>query len=461
MSKAAGWTATFAAATLFAGCALGHDYRRPDVLVPESTRGQVTPLEAGSLADLGWWEIFGDEKLQALLTEALAVNHDLRAAAARVEQARQLIGVARSEMFPLLGYNGQAARQRADTLAGKQSFNSFLTTVNLAWEIDVWGRIRRQTEAARANFYATDDVRRGVLLTLMSDVASAYFELVDLDLELVIARNTSATFRETSDLFTHRFEGGIGTMLEVSRARAALAGAQSQIPEIERQIVAKENQICVLLGRLPGSIDRVKSLRPPDPAARIPVGLPSQLLERRPDVLAAEHDMMAANAEVGAALASFFPRIGLTSFYGGQSQDLSDIAKHASNVWSAGASISGPIFQGGRLLAQYRGQSAALDAAIERYHQTTLVAFAEVSSLLVSRERLEHVRAERAESVEQLRISVQLSMQRYRDGISNYFEVLEAQQQFFPSQIDLVRIQRDELVTMVGLYRALGGGWKL
>jgi multidrug efflux system outer membrane protein len=455
-SRAAG--VLFLAAVLAAGCAVGRDYRRPDTLVPASTRGQLTPVEAASLADLGWWEIFGDARLQELLSEAVAANHDLRAATARVEQARQLVGIARADMLPLVGYEGNAARQRATSAPGEASFNSFLSTVNLAWEIDVWGRIRRQTEAAKARLYAAEDVRRGVMLTLASDVASAYFELVGLDLELEVARASAATFRETSELFQHRFEGGIGTMLEVSRARAAQSGAESQIPEIERQIVLKENQLSVLLGRLPGPVDRRIDLRQPAIAAAIPVGLPSALLERRPDLVAAEHAIVAANAEVGAALASFFPRLGLTSFYGGQSSDLEGLVKSGS-AWSVGASVTGPLFQGGRLLASYRGRSAELDEAIELYLQATLTAFAEVSSLLVSHEKLCLARARRAESVEQLSMSVSLSLQRYRDGISNYFEVLDAQQLYFPSQIELVRLERDQLVSLVGLYRALGGGW--
>jgi multidrug efflux system outer membrane protein len=444
---------------LATGCALGRDYRRPDVAVPASTRGQLTPVEAASLADLGWWEIFADARLEELLTEAVAANHDLRAATTRVEQARQLVGIARAELLPLLGYEGEAARQQAAVLDNYPTFNSFLSTVNLAWEIDVWGRIRRQTEAARARLYAAEDVRRGVMLTLASDVASAYFELVGLDLELEVARASAASFRETSELFQHRFEGGIGTMLEVSRARAAQNGAESAIPEIERQIVLKENQLSVLLGRLPGPIDRTTDLRQPAIAAAIPVGVPSALLERRPDVVAAEHAIVAANAEVGAALASFFPRLGLTSFYGGQSDELADLVRSGSSIWGVGASVSGPIFQGGRLLASYRGRSAALDEAIELYQQATLSAFAEVSSLLVSHEKLGLARAARAESVEQLGTSVSLALQRYRDGISNYFEVLDAQQLYFPSRIELVRLERDELVTLVGLYRALGGGW--
>ena len=454
------------AATLFVaivahGCALGRDYRRPFVPTPEITRGQKVPAGDETIADLGWWEMFEDPALQALLVEGLEANHDLAAAAARVEQARQIVAVTRSELFPQVDVRGDAARQRSEIAAGKSTFNTFQSTLNLAWEIDLWGRIRRATEASAARLWAAEDVRRGVLLMVMSDIARNYFELLGLDRELAVAHQSSDTFRATLDLFNRRFEGGIGTLLEVSRARAALANSEAQVPDLEREITTKENQISILVGRLPGPITRGKDLTKQTVHARVPVGLPSDLLERRPDLVEAEDNVTAANAEVGAALASFFPRIGLTTFYGGQSTDLADLVRSGSDIWSIGASVSSPLFQGGRLVATYRARDAELAEAIERYLQSTLRAFGEVSSLLVTHDRLRRVRVEREEAVEQLRISVDLSLSRYRDGVANYIEVLEAQQQYFPSEIALVRTQREQLVTMVNLYRALGGGWKL
>jgi outer membrane protein, multidrug efflux system len=446
---------------LAGGCALGPDYRRPIVDVPEVTRGQTTALEAESIADLGWWEMFGDPVLSDLVENALARNHDLAAAAARVDQARQLVRVARADIFPQLDVRTEAVRQRGDTAAGRDEFNAFLGAANLAWEIDLWGRIRRLTEAATAEFWAAEDVRRGVLLSLAADVASNYFELLSLDSELAIANESVRTTRETRDLFENRFEGGIANLLEVSRARAQVAEAEAQVPDLQRQIVARENQISILAGRLPGPVERGESLARRSVHANVPVGLPSDLLERRPDLLQAEHAIVAANAEAGAALASFFPRLGLTALYGAQSTELDQLLKHGSNIWSVGGAVTAPLFQGGRLLATYRARNAVLDEAIERYAQATLRAFAEVSSLLVAHDRLRGVRIKRQEMADQLRISVDLSLQRYRDGIASYFEVLEAQQQYFPAERNLVRTERDQLVTIVDLYRALGGGWKL
>jgi multidrug efflux system outer membrane protein len=269
------------------------------------------------------------------------------------------------------------------------------------------------------------------------------------------------TFQDTLDLFQRRYTGGIGTLLEVSRAKAALTQARATIPELERQVVAKENQISVLLGRTPGDVVRGAPLGPEGLIPEVPVGLPSQLLERRPDLQQAEQAVVAANADVGVAVASFFPRIGLTTFYGSQSSELENIVKSSGSVWAIAGTLAGPLFQGGRLLANYRGQNAAFDEAVERYEQTTLSAFAEVSDALVAHDRLARVRVDREATVAALQTSVTLSLQRYTDGIANYFEVLEAEQQLFPAELDLARTRRDELVAVVSLYRALGGGWQL
>ncbi|TMB15414.1 MAG: efflux transporter outer membrane subunit [Deltaproteobacteria bacterium] len=434
------------AVAVLAACALGPSYRRPVVPTPETTRGQHGPADPASLADSPWWAIFRNPALPAL-----------------VEEAIRQIAVARADMFPQVSYQGEAVRERTAVpgIPANLTFNSFLGTFNLAWEIDVWGRIRRATEAARADYLAAEAVRRGVLLTLVSDVAQAYFELLELDRELEITQGTRITFQDTVDLFQRRYVGGIGTLLEVSRAQAALTQARAGIPELERQIVVKENQLSTLLGRPPGEIARGASLDGESPAPEVPAGLPSQLLERRPDIQQAEQALVAANADVGVAVASFFPRLGLTSLYGGQSSELENVVKSAGNVWAIGGSLAGPLFQGGRLLASYRASSAGWDEAVERYQQATLRAFAEVSNALVAQQKLKGVHAERDETVKALQTSVALSLQRYNDGIASYFEVLEAEQQLFPAELDLARTQRDELVAVVTLYRALGGGWRL
>ena len=451
------------AAGILAGCALGPNYRRPVIDSPDVTRGQVEPVEAASLADLPWWQVFEDPVLQDLVADAIRNNYDLQTAVYRVEEARQLVGVARADLFPQVGYVGEASRQRAFIVTGlpNTTFNSFLGAFNLAWEIDIWGRIRRATESARADWYGAEDFRRGVLLTLVSDVAQAYFELLELDRELEISRLTTKTFQETLELFTRRFEGGVGTLLEVARGEAALAQAAATIPDLERLIVIKENQLSILLGRNPGDIPRGVSLAAQTTPPAVPPGLPSQLLERRPDVLQAEQAVVAANANVGVATANFFPRLGLTSLYGGQSSEIENIVKGTGNVWAIAGSLAGPIFQGGRLLSSYKATKAAWEQAVQLYVQTAITAFAEVSNTLVSQEKLKEIRTEQERAVKALQQSVDLSLERYTEGIATYYEVLEAQQQLFPAQLDLARTTRDQLTVVVLLYRALGGGWDL
>ncbi|MEW6273490.1 MAG: efflux transporter outer membrane subunit [Thermodesulfobacteriota bacterium] len=450
-------------ALLLAGCPVGPNYVRPDPQAPPAFYGQIEEPEAASLADLPWWEVFSDPVLQRLVTEAVQSNYDLRTAIARVEQFAALVGVARAPLFPQVGYQGAAARQRALVFPGQPNatFNSFLGAFDLAWEIDVWGRIRRATEAAQAELLATEEFRRGVMLTLVSGVAQAYFELLELDRELEIARETTESFRETFELFTRRYQGGVGSKLQTERAAAALYETEASIPSLEAQIVAKENEINVLLGRNPGPIPRgvtlVQQETPPD----TPPGLPAELLERRPDVRQAEEVIRSANAQVGVAVANFFPRIGLTSLYGGQSTELEDVVKGSANIWNIVGSISGPIFTGGQLLEQYYAQVAAWEQAKLQWEQTLITAFAEVSSTLVLQEKLAEVRKAQEETVRAYEESVRLSLLRYNQGLANYYEVLEAQQLLFPAQNDLARTQRDQLVVVVDLYRALGGGWQL
>jgi multidrug efflux system outer membrane protein len=465
-SRAVAWfrTASFALVVLaLTGCPVGPNYVRPEASPPTDFYGQVQPPEAASLADLPWWEVFSDPVLQRLVTEAVQSNYDLRTAIARVEQAEALVGVARAPLFPQIGYEGSAARQRSLVFPGQPNatFNSFLGAFDLAWELDVWGRIRRSTEAAQAEMLATEEFRRGVLLTLVSSVAQAYFELLELDRELEIARETTESFRETLQLFTRRYEGGVGSKLQTERAAAALYETEATIPSLEAQIVAKENQINVLLGRNPGPIPRgaplVQQAMPPD----TPPGLPSELLERRPDVREAEETIRSANAQVGVAVANFFPRIGLTSLYGGQSTELEDVVKGSANIWNIVGSISGPIFTGGQLLEQYYAQVAAWEQAKLQWEQTLVNAFSEVSSTLVLQDKLRQVREAQEATVRAYEESVRLSLLRYNQGLANYYEVLEAQQLLFPAQNNLARTQRDELVVVVALYRALGGGWQV
>ena len=454
--------ASVLAALMMAGCAVGPNYKRPSVGAPEVTRGQIGPAEAASLADLPWWRVFDDPVLHQLVGEAIHENHDLRTAVARIEQYRQLVGVARADLLPHAGYEGDASRQRQFLFPlPNTTFNSFLGDFNLAWEIDIWGRIRRATESARADYFGAQAYRRGVMLTLVSDVAQAYFELLDLDRELEIAHLSTDTFEHTLELFTRQYRGGVGTRLEVSRGSAAVAQAAATIPDIERAIIAKENQLSVLLGRSPGAIPRGAPLEAQRTLPELPMGLPAQLLERRPDIVQAEEAIVAANANVGVAVGNFFPRLGLSTLYGGQSSEIENVVKGTGNVWAIAGSLAGPIFQGGRLLSNYRASQAAWEQTVQQYQATALNAFAEVSNALVSQQKLKGIRAQKERQVQALKDAVDISLERYTVGTSTYFEVLEAQQQLFPAQNELARTTRDQLTIVVLLYRALGGGWDL
>jgi multidrug efflux system outer membrane protein len=460
--KALRWVAVIVLA-IGQGCAVGPNYRRPEVVSPEDHRGHMEPPEAASIADLPWWEVFDDPVLEDLILEALNANYDLAIAVRRVEQAEALVGVAQSPFYPQIEYRGSAGRERTPEFLGvpADTHNLFFGALAMAWEIDVWGRIRRSNEAATEALLATEEFRRGVLLGVVTGVAAAYLQLLELDRELEISQQTAQSFQETLDLFTRRFQGGIGDRLQVSRAEAALAETLAQIPDLEQRIVAQENAISVLLGRNPGPIPRGTPLdeRPVPPPT--PPGLPSQLLERRPDVLEAEHQIASANAQVGQAIANFFPRLGLTAMYGGQSTDLKDIVKHSFSFWNVAGTAVGPLFQGFLLLEQYRFQVAGWEETKAFYYQTVLGAFAEVSNVLTAQSRVAESRTEQERAVRAYQDAVRLSLLRYNSGLASYYEVLEAQQQLFPAEIALAQFQLDQLLTVVDLYRALGGGWQL
>jgi multidrug efflux system outer membrane protein len=448
---------------LVPGCALGPNYQRPELAAPEAFRGEAAPGAESFVDLLPWWEIFGDPALVALTTEVLERNLDLAAAVARVETSESFVGVARSELVPQVGYDVEAGRSRTSkkvTFGDGEPRSLFFGALNLAWELDVWGRIRRATEAARAEMFASDAFRRAVRLSLVAGVAQAYFELRELDAELEIAIRTAQSFVETRDLFERQFEGGTASRLEVERAEAALAETEAVIPDLERLIVAKENEISVLLARPPGEIPRGAPLDeqaiPP-----VPTGLPSALLERRPDIVFAEENLIASNARVGVALAGFFPRIGLTGLYGRESESLADLVRQGSGVWSIAGLAAGPIFEGGRNWYLFQASKSERETALREYEQSVLLGFQEVSDALVAREKLALARAQQERAVAALRESVELSLVRYRGGLSSYVEVLDAQQQLFPAELGLARLHLEEVLSLARLYRALGGGWSI
>jgi multidrug efflux system outer membrane protein len=416
-----------------------------------------------SYADLTWWEVYEDATLQTLIRDALANNYDLRIAMARVEQARALAMQARSQFVPSVNYSGTVSRGRNDVFGSAfpnnaSTVNSAVATVNAFWEVDLWGRVRRLNESARAKFLASEEARRGVRLTLLSDVATTYFQLLELDQELEIASRTTNSFGESLRIFTQRVEGGTASGLQSARAEAALDDAAAAVPAIRERISATENQLCVLLGRNPGPIERSTSLLAQG-MPEIPAGLPSALLEHRPDVRQAEQILRSANAQVGESLAEFFPKIGLTALLGKVSPELSSFTLGSANAWGLAAEGTGPLFEGGRLVGQYRQGKAARNEADLRYRQTVLNAFREVSDALISRLRLVEIREHQGREVTALETAVKLSTERYVAGKADYYEVLEAQQQLFPAQLNLARTQRDQLLAVVSLYKALGGGW--
>jgi outer membrane protein, multidrug efflux system len=447
----------------FAGCAVGPNYQRPAIDSPAVFRDDNAATNV-SFADLAWWQVYQDTTLQALIREALTNNYDLRIALARVEQSRAVAQQARSQFVPSVNYNGAVSRGRNDFLGSVYPNNgamlsSAATTLNVFWEVDLWGRVRRLNESARAQLLASEEARHGVRLSLLSDVASDYFQLLELDQALEIARRTTNSFGESLKIFMQRAEGGTASDLESSRAEAALADAMAAIPSLQNQVVATENEICLLLGRNPGPIRRAS----PNAVAlvpEVPAGLPSALLECRPDVREAEQMLRSANAQIGEAVAEFFPEIGLTAFLGKVSPQLSAFTLGGANAWGVAAQATGPLFEGGRLVGQYHQAKAARDEAQLRFQQTVLAAMRDVSDALVLRERLAEIREQEMREVTALERAVKVSSERYIAGKASYYEVLEAQQQLFPAQLNLAGTERDQRLVVVARYKTLGGGWK-
>ncbi|NLF26096.1 MAG: efflux transporter outer membrane subunit, partial [Deltaproteobacteria bacterium] len=384
----------------------------------------------------------------------------------RIEQSRALAAQARSQFFPQLGYQGYLSKGKNSAggmpaSMGGTTNDPAMIDLDAFWEVDIWGRIRRQNEAANAMYMATEWARRGVMLSLVAEVAQAYYELLELDLEMQIACDTKKSFSDTLKLFEDRFQGGIASELDVARARAALASAASTIPFLEQQILAKENQIAVLLGRNPEPVENRGRLLERTLLVDIPAGLPAQLLERRPDIRLAEENLKAANAKVGVAYTNFFPTISLTSFLGQVSPELSELSDSNNSAWGVLGGLAGPVFQGGRILAEYDRAKAEYEEYRQQYLQTIIVAFSEVSNALTAYHRLKEVRVEKQKAVTAYEEAVRMSTERYVAGKAGYYEVLDAQQQLFPAQNQLAQTDLAQRVSVVKLYKALGGGWSL
>jgi multidrug efflux system outer membrane protein len=451
---------------LLPACKVGPNYERPEVVTPAGFRDGPAQPDAASLADLPWWEVFQDEVLQGLIHEALANNFDARIAITRIEQARAIEMQTASPLYPQIGYQGAISPGRNSFLGnaspnGGDTSTSALLTLNAFWEIDLWGRIRRADEAAIAEILASEEARRGILLTLLTSVAQAYFELLELDLEVEIANRNLFSFQESLDLFSRRSSGGVDSRLQVFRAQANLAQVAASIPELERLIAIKENEISLLLGRAPGPIDRGDALLAQQMPVEIPVGLPSDLLERRPDIRQAEQQLIAANARIGVAHAGYFPRLGLTAFFGQASSTLGDFTSGTSTAWALAGNLAGPIFTGGLTKGQVDQAIAAREEARLRYEQSIMIALGEVANTLTTRQKLVGVAEQLGLQVNALSSAVDMSRERFDVGRASYFEILDAQQQLFPAETALARTRASEYIAIIQLYKTLGGGWNI
>jgi multidrug efflux system outer membrane protein len=454
-------------ALLVSGCMVGPDYGRPPVLIPDNYRGVIGAPTAESFADLPWFEVFRDPVLQQLVREALQNNYDLRIAAARVEEARANIGIVRSFLYPQINFNAAGGAQQVSratdptqSFGAHRNFQNLLLGFALAWELDVFGRIRREAEAATAIFLATEQAQRAVLITLVGDVAQSYFTLRELDLELEIARRTVKLNDDTVEFYRTRLGGGVSNRLEVDTAISNRSRTASTIPELERQIAIQENLINLLLGRNPGSIPRGTALTEQYSPPGIPAGLPSALLERRPDIKTAEDLLVAVNADVGAAKALFFPNFSLTAALGGASHELSNIADRRAAIWSVAGGVLQPIFQGWRITSNYEAAKARFEQGVAQYQRSAQNGFREVADALVTIEKLEGVRLELEVGVTALQDATNLSRLRYDTGLANYLEILIADQQLFDQELGLARVRGGQLNAVVQLYRSLGGGWQ-
>jgi multidrug efflux system outer membrane protein len=464
--------ATILVAVLLGGCTVGPNYHRPAIQTPNTFRSPTPTAgsDPASLADLKWWEIFKDERLQELERTALVQNYDLRDAATHVEAARASLGITRSNQFPNLAGGGNISTTRFSRNGASPLPLNFVPSQNrtfggatlnlLSFELDIWGRLRRATEAARANLLGAEENRKAVTITLVSDVASAYFSLRELDYQLEISRNTLATRQESLDLIRNRQAGGVATLLDLRQGEQLVYTASETIPTLQEQIEQTENLISLLLGKNPGGIVRGKSLTEQEMPPEVPAGLPSALLERRPDIRAAEQTLIAANAEIGVAKASYFPQISLTGFLGGQGNQLSSLFSGPSAVWNFTPQVTQPIFTAGRLKSNVRLQEAFRDSALVQYEKAIQTAFTEVSNALIAHQRVRESRIQQELLVAALQDRTRLAYVRYRGGVDTLLNALDADRDLFQAELTLSQIRLSELDSVVQLYKALGGGWQ-
>ena len=465
MKKLASLTAILMASGLVAGCKVGPNYNRPVVQPPTAYRelgeNPQVQAQAASYADLPWWQVFQDPQLQELIRTALKQNYDLQIATERINEARAQVAITRSNLFPQVQGNGNFSGGKESNFQTK--FNFLTLSADAAFQLDLFGKLRRATEASRAQLLATEDARQTVILTLVSDVASDYFALLQLDLQLQITHNTIEAQEASVKLTKLRVDHGVATKLDVLQAQQTLDTANAQIPDLERQIAQEENAISILLGNYPQAVPRGRPLVEQPLPPEVPPGLPSTLVERRPDIRQAEQILVAANAEIGVAKAQFFPQISLTGSGGGafgRSSAFSSLMSSHLGIWSYGAQVSQPIFTGGALRGNLRAVESQHQQALIAYRQAIQQAFGDVSDALIGYQKFHEVRLRQEDTVADLQESVRLSNMRYKGGTTTFLEVLDGQRSLFSAELTLAQARGTEYQSLVQLYRALGGGWR-
>lgn len=448
---------------LLAGCTLHPKYTRPTTDIPGIYRGEPAPdVQTSSLGDAKWWEVFRDKELQGLVRIALQQNFDVRIAASRIVQAQAQLGITRADQFPAISGGAAAATLRSpkNKLQPAYQLNAEQLNVSLNWELDFWGKFRSATEAARAQLLASEWGRRSVLSTLVANVASGYFQLRELDLELEISRRTLASRQESLRLVSTKEQHGATSMLEVRQAEELVYTVSSQIPDLERQIQQQENFLSILLGRYPGPIPRGQTLTAQALPPRIPSGIPSALLARRPDVLIAEEQLIAQNALIGVARAAYFPQITLTGSGGTLSGALGGLFTGPSGFWNLTAGLTQPIFTAGKIRANVKLTEAQQQQAVLVYQQTIQESFREVSDALIAYQKAGELREQLALLTDSAADGSRLSALRYKGGATSYLEVLTSETDYYSAELNLAQARLGELQALVQLYRALGGGWQ-
>ncbi|HTV59495.1 MAG TPA: efflux transporter outer membrane subunit [Verrucomicrobiae bacterium] len=452
---------------LLAGCTVGPNYKRPNVDTPGAYRGESgsepSLASAESLGNEKWWDVFQDPVLQQLIRTALQQNYDVRIAASRVLQAQAQLGIARANQFPMLGAGAEAFSERNPKISNafpSYEANAGQINLSLIWNLDFWGKYRRETEAARASMLASEWGRRAVMDSVVSSVATSYFQIRELDLALEISKKTLATRQDSLRLTNVLAKNGSASMLDVRESEQLAYTAAEAIPDLERQVAQQEDYLSILLGQNPGSIPRGRQLSEQPNPPTVPSGLPSELLERRPDIREAEANLIAANAEIGVARAAYFPDISLTATGGFESYELKKLFNASSGLWNTAGSLTQPIFEAGGLRSGVRLAEAQEQQMVLTYKQTIIQSFQQVSDALIAHQKDREFRQEQESLTASAEEADRLSKVLFKNGGASYLQVLTSETNYYAAELNLAQAQLNERLALVQLYNALGGGWQ-